>query len=175
MALVSGRGLYCTESTERILKSKGIRTLIKYDQIHNHNAQMGDLDESMGQVWLSEKCYKQYTDTRRVNLSTKNDECHLQPNDSFERGGRHTPFDYKKHCLLCEKDLDFDLARKKPTVARDLISEINTVIKKKCQIHETLKNIGSERKDPLSIEIIGNYSSCIRSSGAKCHRDCMQR
>ena len=175
--ICSRRGLHCTESIGRILKSKGIRTLIKYVQIHNHDAQMGDLDESMGQVWVSEKCYKQYTDTRRVNLREKNDECHLQPNDSFERRSRHTPFDYKKHCLLCEKDLDFDLARKNPTVARYQISEINTVIKKKCQIHQTLRNIGSERKDPLSIEIIGklNYASCIRSSDAKYHRDCMQR
>lgn len=77
-------------------------------------------------VWVSDACYKCYTHPRNVNRTlTIGDECAGdQLNHSFRRRHWSSPFDYQKHGLVSEGGLSFDLAEKKPDVAKCQISEV---------------------------------------------------
>ena len=83
-----------------------------------------------------------------------------QPNQSFERRRRSAPFGYRTHYLVCEGELNFDLAEKKPDVAKYQISEGSTIIRKtrECKLHETLKKVVVERTDPLAVELAAKLS-----------------
>ena len=124
-------------------------------------------------VWVSNACYKRYTDPRNVNKTvTSNGNCDRdQKNQSFERRHRSAPFGYRTHCLICEGELNFDLAEKKPDVAKYQISEVSTIINKtkKCKLHERLKKAVAGRTVPLAVELAAklSYASCIHAEEAK--------
>ena len=113
-------------------------------------------------VWVSDACYNRYTHPRNVNKAVSvGDECAGdQPNQSFERRRRPAPFGYRTHYLVCEGELNFNLAEKKPDVAKYQISERSTIIRKtrKCKLHETLKKVVAERIDPLAVELAAKLS-----------------
>ena len=81
--------------------------------------------------------------------------------------------------MICEGELNFDLAEEKPDVAKYQISEVSIIIRKtsKCKLHETLKKVAVERTYLLAVELAAklSYPSCIRAEETKYHRDCMQR
>ena len=108
-------------------------------------------------VWVSDPCYKCYTHPRNVNKTvTVSDECAGdQPNQSFERRHWFATFGYRMHCLLCEGKLNFDIAQKKPDVAKYQISAVSTIIRKtkKCILHKMLKKMVAERTDPLAVKL----------------------
>ena len=82
-----------------------------------------------------------------------------QPDQSFDRHRPSAPFGYRTHCLVCEGELNIDLAENKPDVAKyqiNKVSQENEEINRKtrkCKLRET----------------------CICAEKAKYHRDCMQR
>ena len=131
-------------------------------------------------VWVADACYKRYTDPRSVPITNEN--AIPQQNQSFERRTRSSPFGFKTHCLICEEELDFERAAKRPDIARYQISEVSTIYTQakksgKCMLQETLRDTVSQRSDPLAVEVAAkvSYASCIRAEEAKYHRDCMQR
>ena len=81
--------------------------------------------------------------------------------------------------MVCEGELNFDLAEKKPDAAKYQISEVSTNIRKtrKCKLDEILKKVVAERTDPLAVESAAklSYTSCIHAEEVKYHRDCRQR
>ena len=106
-----------------------------------------------------------------------------QPDQSFNRHRPSAPFGYRTHCLVCEGELNIDLAENKPDVAKyqiNKVSQENEEINRKtrkCKVRETLKKMIPERTDLLAVELAAklSYASCIRAEKAKYHRDCMQR
>ena len=126
-------------------------------------------------VRVKNSCYEKYTDKRKrfgnqlvatTQLSAKS-----------ARSKRS--YDYRTHCLICEEELDFELASKHPDVTANQISNINwiDVATKNCKLHETLKTFCEGKTDPLSLEVSSNiqYAKCLRAEEAKYHGDCMQR
>ena len=126
-------------------------------------------------VRVKNSCYEKYTDKRKrfgnqlvatTQLSAKS-----------TRSKRS--YDYRTHCLICEEELDFELASKHPDVTANQISNINwiDVATKNRKLHETLKTFCEGKTDPLSLEVSSNiqYAKCLRAEEAKYHGDCMQR
>ena len=94
-----------------------------------------------------------------------------QPNQSFERRCQSAPFEYRTHCLVCESDLSFDFAEKKPDVAKYQISAVSKIVRKtrKWKLHVTLKKVAAKRTDPLVVELAAklSYATCIRAEEVK--------
>ena len=151
----------CKEKRGRRLGEKAQKSLVKAAETPKGGLITATLS-TVSSVWVSDVCYKRNTDPRNVNKTVSvGDECAGdQPNQSFERCRRSAPFGYRTHYLVCKGELNFDLAEKKPDVAKYQISEGSTIIRKtrKCKLHETLKKVVAERTDPLAVELAAKLS-----------------
>ena len=180
--LCSVQDKVCTDDNGRVLGAKARKTLKETAEANKDNVVTVALS-STPRVWMSNACYKRYTDKR--NPCKTDEENSVSPNaqnKSFERRRRSAPYGYKTHCLICEGKLDFELAVKNPNVPKYQISEVNTVFSKTkdkgtCKLHKTLSGIVAKRTDQLAVEVAAKlaYAGCIRAEEAKYHRDCMQR
>ena len=169
------QGRTCSgEGGGRFLSPKGKKALIRFSK------QFADshYDESIltvDKVWVSNSCYKRYTDRRESNVQDQS-EISSAPCTRAARGS--LAYDYKTHCLICAKLLDFASARKHPKRPKCQISKIELVNErsKKCKVQETLKAHCKGKSDALSVEVAARieYASCIRAEEAKYHRHCMQ-
>ena len=129
----------------RVLKKKALKTLESVsrtcqDSIHNL---LKDLPPECT-VRVKNSCYEKYTDKRKrfgnelvatTQLSAKS----TQSKRSYY---------YRTHCLICEEELDIELASKRPNVTANQISTINwiDVATKKCKLHKTLKHFARGRQ-----------------------------
>ena len=151
----------CEEKRGRRLGEKAQKFLVKTAETPKDDLLTAAFS-TVTSVWVSDACYNRYTHPRNVNKTVSvGDECAGdQPNQSFERRRRPAPFGYRTHYLVCEGELNFDLAEKKPDVAKYQISEGSTIIRKtrKCKLHETLKKVVAERTDPLAVELAAKLS-----------------
>ena len=158
----------CGSLVGRWIQLKGRQKLIEISQKRNDKLHE-TLDES---CWVSDHCYKRYTKEQSVTVDVDN---RILKKPRI----REVSYGYKTHCLVCEKQLDFVAARKHPERGKLQISSIDHIDKKKkhCILQKTLTERCKGRSDPLSVEILSKlaYSSCLRASEAKYHRDCMQR
>ena len=146
----------------RTLGDKAIGTLKsvserRKDRIHEL---LNDKDQSF---WVTNYCYKKYSDLRKPFGNEVIPADNQQP--SVTTRSKST-YNYKTHCLICEDELDFDLAAKRPDVVAYQISTIVWVKKKtkKCQLHETLRKHCAGKTDPVSLEVSAKlqYADCIR-------------
>ena len=160
----------------RVSKKKALETLesvsrTRQDSTHNL---LKNLPPECT-VWVKNSCYEKYTDKWKIfgnelvattQLSTKSTPCKRS-------------YDYRTHCLICEEELDIELASKRPNVTANQISTINwiDVATKKCKLNKTLKTFCEGKTDPLSLEVSSKiqYAKCLRAEEAKCQGDCMQR
>ena len=102
-------------------------------------------------VWVKNSCYKKFTDKQKrfgieqvatIQLSTKS----MRSKRSY---------DYRTHFLICEEELDFEWASKRPDVTANQISTISWICMatKKCKLYETLKTFCEGKTDPLPLEV----------------------
>ena len=100
---------------------------------------------------MKNSCYKKYTDERKRFGNEQVATTQLSANSTRSKRS----YDYRTHCLICEEELDFELASKRPDVTANQISTINwiNVVTKKCKLHETLKTFYEGKTDPLSLEV----------------------
>ena len=124
--------------------------------------------------WVSDACYKRHTYPGNVNKTvTVSGECpRNQPNQSFEKNCQSVLFGHQTHCLVSEGEFNFDLAEKKPDLAK-----MPDKWTKKCNLVRTFKKVVAEKIDQLVVELGAklSYNSCIRAKEENYHRDYMQR
>ena len=109
----------CKEKRGKTLGEKAQKFVVKAAETWKSDLITASLS-TVTSVWVSDACYKRYTHPRKVNKTViVADECtEDQPNQPFERRRRSAPFGYWTHYLVCEGELNFDLAEKKPDVAK---------------------------------------------------------
>ena len=102
----------------RVLKKKALETLesvlrTRQDSIHNL---LKDLPPE-STLWVKNSCYKKYTDKWK-QFGNKQ----VATTQLFAKSTRTTrSYDYRTRCLICEEELDFELASKRPDVTANQV------------------------------------------------------
>ena len=107
----------------------------RQDSIHNL---LKDLPPK-STVWVKTSCYKKYTDKRKQFGNKQVVTTQLSAKSTQSKRS----YDYRTRCLICEEELDFELASKRPDVTANKISTIKwiNVATKKMQASRDIKNI----------------------------------
>ena len=159
----------------RVLKKKALETLESVSWTHQDliHYLLKDLPPK-STVLVKNSCYKKYTNEQKWFGNEQVATTQLSAKSTWTKGS----YDYRTHCLICEEELDFELASKCPDLTANQISTINwiDVATKKCKLHKTLKTFCEGKTDPLSLEVSSKiqYAKCLWAEEAKYHRDCMQ-
>ena len=166
--LCSARDILCCADGRKI-GEKALETIKKAAESRNDVLISNALFHEKS-IWVANICYKRYTDHRNFHKNSSNKANESLPsitttNQSFKKRQRASPFCFKTHCLICEVELNFERAKKRPDVSKYQISEVTIVTgkSKECKLHETLKRVVSSRKDPLAMEVAAklSYASCF--------------
>ena len=159
----------------RWLRSKGVQPLIEVskkrcDGLH-HNITLQSSN------FIHNKCYKTYTASQNIKRALRPDTDQLPPTTAVNLRSRQGPFDYRRHCLICSNELDFDAEWRHP----DCHSKISSVeISERdgsCRIQDTLLTACESRVNPTAIAVKSRILCVgdIIAAEAKYHRTCMQR
>ena len=152
----------CGKGDGQVLKKKALETSesvsqTREDLIHNL---LKDLP-SKSTVWVKNLCYKKYTDEQKRFGNEQFVTTQLSAKSTQSKWS----YDYRTHCLICEEELNFELASKRPDVTANQISTINwiDVATKKCKLHEILKTFCEGKTDQLSLEVSSKtqYAKCL--------------
>ena len=112
-------------------------------------------------VWVKNSCYKKYTNKRK---QFRNEQATIALFSTKSTRSKRS-YDFRTHCLICEEELDFDLASKRADVTGNQTSIINwiNVAAKKFKLHETLKKFCEGKIDPLLFEVSSKiqYAKCL--------------
>ena len=107
-----------------VLRKKALETLesvsrTRQDSIHNL---LKDLPPK-STVWVKNSCYKKYTNERKWFGNEQVATTQLSAKSTRTKRS----YDYRTHCLICEEELDFELASKHPDLTANQISTINWI------------------------------------------------
>ena len=96
-----------------VSKKKALETLesvsrTRQDSIHNLLKNL----PSECTVLVKNSCYEKYTDKRKIFGNELVATTQLSTKSTPSKGS----YDYRTHCLICEEELDFELASKLPDV-----------------------------------------------------------
>lgn len=82
------------------------------------------------------------------------------------------PFDYKKHCIICAENADFD---NRHPGRNSKVSNISSSVKQNT-VHKTLLQACEGRTDDMALNVKARllYGGDIAAKGAKYHRKCLQ-
>lgn len=158
------------------LGEKGLASLLKVSAQRNDYS-LQTLVKSQDANFVHEKCRKTYTASGNILKAQKaSNKENTTPCVLRSERPKDGDFDYKTHCLICNKMIDFKhLSKHKDRHSG--ISHVEFVSsEKKSVLQETLLSICSQRSDEKSAEVKARIivAGDIRAVEAVYHRHCMQ-
>lgn len=113
------RDKQCKEKDGYMLSHKGRKSLQNAANQRKDLLFQDALSNTTKSAWIAKKCYLDYTHPRNIKKALdkgaeKDDD---QQNQSFETRSRSSPFCYKTHCLICARELNFQMTKKKQVLA----------------------------------------------------------
>jgi len=151
----------------RILRDKGLQSLIRFANIHGDNGLYDYLSSTTNQVAVHSSCHSQYTNKRHLQ--------HSHPSADQEPSKKlrsTTPdFDWKQHCFLCGEQLHIDPRHPERSDGR----QAQTL-----EIHQSVMTKCLERNDQWALEVRGRLETCNDLPAVEavyhkgCHRDFFQ-